>query len=276
MRSENTEPTHKRESAAGTNQNGRGMSARPTVTVLICVAAAVRAGARAARVGDVIIFAALPISLTVLFTPFQSCAAGAYVIATRAAGGIRRRKPKRVGIFGLSANPPTNLQGHAGVVAHFLGTTLDEVRAEPQQRAQCHAVGAGGGTTSASRTAFAQLRESGGGGWRTARGPVSLSLIALTCACDVALPPRCSAHQVWVLPVYKHIYASKHNLAPFDDRVRMCQLTFEGLDGGSGTCARGPSSHRGGPRQGRGEAALLRPDSRPPPAPGARRPREGG
>lgn len=35
--------------------------------------------------------------------------------------------------------------------------------------------------------------------------------------------------QVWVLPVFKHIYASKHNLAPFEDRVRMCQLTFEGL-----------------------------------------------
>lgn len=43
---------------------------------------------------------------------------------------------------------------------------------------------------------------------------------------------------MWVLPVYKHIYSSKHNLAPFEDRVRMCQLTFEGLaESGSGAAA---------------------------------------
>lgn len=55
------------------------------------------------------------------------CCAGAYAALTRGAIALRRPKRRRVGIFGLSANPPTFLQGHAGVVAHFAGT-LDEAR----------------------------------------------------------------------------------------------------------------------------------------------------
>ncbi|OQS05651.1 hypothetical protein THRCLA_02250 [Thraustotheca clavata] len=35
--------------------------------------------------------------------------------------------------------------------------------------------------------------------------------------------------QVWVLPVYQHIYSSKRQLAPFEHRVAMLQLAFESL-----------------------------------------------
>ena len=30
--------------------------------------------------------------------------------------------------------------------------------------------------------------------------------------------------QVWVLPVYRHAYASKRDLAAFEHRLRMCEL----------------------------------------------------
>jgi nicotinate (nicotinamide) nucleotide adenylyltransferase len=36
---------------------------------------------------------------------------------------------------------------------------------------------------------------------------------------------------IWVLPVYRHVYPEKAELAPFEDRVRMCELTFEGEGG---------------------------------------------
>ena len=32
--------------------------------------------------------------------------------------------------------------------------------------------------------------------------------------------------EVWVLPVYRHAFDSKSNLAPYDHRVRMCELAF--------------------------------------------------
>ncbi|OQR90340.1 hypothetical protein ACHHYP_18016 [Achlya hypogyna] len=35
--------------------------------------------------------------------------------------------------------------------------------------------------------------------------------------------------QVWVLPVYQHIYSSKRHLAPFDHRVNLIRLAFESL-----------------------------------------------
>ena len=32
--------------------------------------------------------------------------------------------------------------------------------------------------------------------------------------------------ELWVLPVYSHIYSSKQNLLPFDHRFNMCELCF--------------------------------------------------
>jgi nicotinic acid mononucleotide adenylyltransferase len=66
---------------------------------------------------------------------------------------------KRIALFGLSANPPTGLSGHQGVVRLL--------------------------------THCGQFDE------------------------------------VWVLPVYAHIYSSKrHLLVDFEDRFRMCELAF--------------------------------------------------
>lgn len=37
--------------------------------------------------------------------------------------------------------------------------------------------------------------------------------------------------EVWLVPVYKHIYASKSNLELFEDRYNMCSLAIDGIDG---------------------------------------------
>ena len=33
--------------------------------------------------------------------------------------------------------------------------------------------------------------------------------------------------EIWILPVFKHMYASKQGLAPFEDRMAMCKLAFQ-------------------------------------------------
>jgi nicotinic acid mononucleotide adenylyltransferase len=35
--------------------------------------------------------------------------------------------------------------------------------------------------------------------------------------------------QLWVLPVYHHAFSSKQRQAPFDDRLRMCELSFASI-----------------------------------------------
>ena len=32
--------------------------------------------------------------------------------------------------------------------------------------------------------------------------------------------------ELWVMPVYKHIYQTKRELAAFENRVRMCEIAF--------------------------------------------------
>ncbi|KAG7397042.1 hypothetical protein PHYBOEH_001320 [Phytophthora boehmeriae] len=66
---------------------------------------------------------------------------------------------REVLLFGLSANPPTGLQGHMGVVSHC----------------------------------------------------------------------RSLYDEIWLLPVYQHIYSSKRQLAPFHHRVEMCRLALQSL-----------------------------------------------
>ncbi|CAI5741817.1 unnamed protein product [Peronospora destructor] len=68
-------------------------------------------------------------------------------------------RPREVLLFGLSADPPTGLQGHMGVVKHC----------------------------------------------------------------------RLFYDEIWLLPVYQHIYSSKKQLAPFEHRVEMCRLALETL-----------------------------------------------
>ena len=68
---------------------------------------------------------------------------------------------RRISVFGLSANPPTDLSGHGGIVQHLV--------------------------------------QSGD--------------------CD----------EVWLLPVYVHIYSSKRRLERFEHRLRMCEMLAEKL-----------------------------------------------
>ena len=77
---------------------------------------------------------------------------------------------KRVMLFGLSANPPTGLGGHAGLVRWAATARLD--------------------------------------------------------AWDGAMPD-----EVWVLPVYRHAFAAKRQMAPFEHRMAMARLAFEHLPG---------------------------------------------
>ena len=76
---------------------------------------------------------------------------------------------KRIIIFGLSANPPTGLGGHAGIVRW----AAKDARLQPW----------------------------GGAG----------------------------ADEVWVLPVYRHAFAAKRQMASFDHRLAMARLAFESL-----------------------------------------------
>lgn len=48
--------------------------------------------------------------------------------------------------------------------------------------------------------------------------------------------------EVWVLPVYRHAYASKSNLAPFEHRVKMCELAFDAREPEAEAGAAGASS----------------------------------
>ena len=84
------------------------------------------------------------------------------------------RPVRRIILFGLSANPPTGLGGHAGLVLWAATQArLDE--------------------------------------WSGA-GP----------------------DEVWVLPVYRHAFAAKRQMAAFDDRMAMARLAFETLAGAGG------------------------------------------
>ena len=79
--------------------------------------------------------------------------------------------PRRILLFGLSANPPTGEGGHRGLVRWV-----------------------------ATRPAHPELG-----------GPIEA---------------------VWVLPVARHAFAEKANLADFEHRLAMCRLAFEDLPGG--------------------------------------------
>lgn len=41
-----------------------------------------------------------------------------------------------------------------------------------------------------------------------------------------------SFDEIWILPVYRHTYSSKRNLASFQDRMEMCRLNFKDYGNG--------------------------------------------
>lgn len=87
---------------------------------------------------------------------------------------------KTVLLFGLSANPPTGMGGHAGIVSWGAQDLRVDLPNDEKP---------------------AQARE------------------------------RVGIDEVWVLPVYKHAFASKSNLLPFEHREAMAKLAFSELPG---------------------------------------------
>ncbi len=67
----------------------------------------------------------------------------------------------RVCLYGLSANPPTGMEGHLGVVQYLASSGIFD--------------------------------------------------------------------EIWVLPVYRHMYQSKRQMVPFKHRLAMCQISFPGV-----------------------------------------------
>lgn len=53
--------------------------------------------------------------------------------------------------------------------------------------------------------------------------------------------------EVWILPVYRHVYAAKQNLAPYEHRERMCELAF--TDGADRSPLGSPAKRRRSPQK---------------------------
>lgn len=99
----------------------------------------------------------------------------------KAVGDRKGEAPKKtVLIFGLSANPPTGMGGHAGIVSWGAKDLRVDLPNDDEPK---------------------KARE------------------------------QVAVDEVWVLPVYKHAFASKSNLLPFEHREAMAKLAFEGLPG---------------------------------------------
>ena len=63
-----------------------------------------------------------------------------------------------IGLYGLSANPPTGESGHLGIIQYYQSTSI--------------------------------------------------------------------FNEIWIIPVYKHMFSSKSNMIDFEHRVKMCELSF--------------------------------------------------
>ena len=53
--------------------------------------------------------------------------------------------------------------------------------------------------------------------------------------------------EVWIMPVYRHVYAAKQNLAPYEHRERMCELAF--TDGADRSQIGSPAKRRRSPQK---------------------------
>ena len=62
--------------------------------------------------------------------------------------------------------------------------------------------------------------------------------------------------EVWILPVYRHVYSTKQNLAPYEHRERMCELAF--TDGADRASPLGPNETQGRSGNTRGRRDLAR------------------
>ncbi len=110
-------------------------------------------------------------------------AATAAVAEAKAVVPVSEGKPTKartVMLFGLSANPPTHMGGHAGIVSWGAENLKADLPNDEKPE--------------------------------LARENVAMD-------------------EVWVMPVFKHLFSSKSNLVDFDHRFNMAKLAFENLPG---------------------------------------------
>ena len=114
------------------------------------------------------------------------------------------KRPRSVCLFGTSADPPTGVGGHRGIVMALSNLILPPAR-QPS---------AGAGENSCGRSAAA-------GSGCIVGNKVETSSPRQQLRFD----------EIRVIPVYRHMYNSKRgNQTSYNDRLEMCRLAFEGID----------------------------------------------
>lgn len=109
------------------------------------------------------------------------------------------KRPRSICLFGTSADPPTGIGGHRGIVVALSNLLLPSAERQP--------------VTS----------ESGGSGGSTS--------VESNDADTSDSSQQLRFDEIRIVPVYRHMFASKRgNQANYDDRLQMCRLAFEGID----------------------------------------------
>ena len=105
------------------------------------------------------------------------------------------KRPRSICLFGTSADPPTGIGGHRGIVMALSNLLLPSAERQP--------VTESGGSTSVDSN-DADTGDSS---------------------------QQFRFDEIRVVPVYRHMFASKRGKqASYDDRLQMCRLAFEGID----------------------------------------------
>ena len=116
------------------------------------------------------------------------------------------KRPRSVCLFGTSADPPTGVGGHRGIVMALSNLALPAAR-QPS-------ASAGAGEDSCGRSAAA-------GSGSIVGNKVETSSTRQQLRFD----------EIRVIPVYRHMFNSKRgNQTSYNDRLEMCRLAFEGID----------------------------------------------
>ena len=114
------------------------------------------------------------------------------------------KRPRSVCLFGTSADPPTGVGGHRGIVMALSNLVLPAAR-QPSASA---------GENSCGRSAAAGSGSIVGKKVETSSPRQQLRF-----------------DEIQVIPVYKHMFNSKRgNQTSYNDRLEMCRLAFEGID----------------------------------------------
>ena len=106
------------------------------------------------------------------------------------------KRPRSICLFGTSADPPTGIGGHRGIVVALSNLLLSSAERQP-------VTGESGGRTSVESN-DADISDSS---------------------------QQFQFDEIRVVPVYRHMFAAKRGKqASYDDRLQMCRLAFEGID----------------------------------------------